>query len=932
MHVHDLERYRSALGLTEQDISASVEPMGDHCSVDPDLLRGSAVARHGSAVRVEPRPMCRFSCAAQDVTGVDIATGDIVPAVLPPGCVCCCFDVRCSARPDSSAPSAGPRTDASQWHLITVLHAVLVAVILAWTVVQGMRASDAFFVKLGRPSVFFFEYLVNAPSDSSAPCQDALQAACFCSSRQSAAAVAGEAVRGTSAAEWAANPWAAHGAAWGAGGGPRCPCFAPNPCSKACDVMLRQTGNCAAQVFPYACECSVGPSGIDDCSATGLVVTPTDSLAAASPLMLGLTRCTSLYSSLAVIAEAAAVVGFLIVAVLCCAMVDAAPATAAGQAAGVGGPPTAQASMVPVSLIPGLRKARSGRSPDSSAGTPSPALSGAGVTPRRAARPRVSKYHGKASRRATHRGREPSGPEDRLLGDTQSMDFLAEPLSATPSSGMAPLSGIGSFTGDAPLSGAPAPPAAVGSAGRTPPGRLSLGGDYYRRDGPPPSTPLSEQLTSPHHVSRSMSRAAEPGAEGGRDRHPPAGRRATVAEATDGKEERRKRRRDRAAPEATEAEAAAETDPAGWFDLDDRMMRSRPAGQAANLHKGPPRRYVSEFSSAFLMSLPQVPKVELQRVLDGIATKDAVLFDLRDLDPVSAGPTGAASLRTVGSLATADGASVAHDGADDAGARSRRDADETAGGGSSRAALWSSLGLVLLGALLWGALLVTFGWIFYSLAGGRLCTQTGNLADTPVALAIDPSKSVLLERMPACTFSSEWRDRDPEGDVARAFSVVLLAVGLAGLVLLVDPLTVVPQLCCQLRNAYIVHPRRLSVLLRKREPATEAAVVAAAVCCPCTMIGAALRGLLPCLLGSEWQESDPSLLVAPGRWGGSVVLCCSPQWSCTSCCWVVRRPRICACGCCTAVCCFTPADERDDGSPTRILDEFAAEVEDAVIR
>lgn len=879
MHPHDLARHFDVLNIRTENLPrGSVRYRQGLAIVEPSLFKGHLVTRSGAKVHVRPRPTCRVSCTPREVLAVQAGSGELFRAVRTAGFNACCIDCRFALDRSAMTPSRGPRTDATQWQLITMFHATLVAVILVWTTVQATAGTAAFQAELAAPSTFFFEYLVNAPANPSAGCQNALEAACFCSTthnvmRGKDPAAAGGASQ-LNAAGFPMHPYEAM-ARLGAVRG-RCPCASSNACTKACDVMLAETGNCAAQAFPYLCQCKAAAAdGVpEDCSATGMTVMTTNQLPSDAPLQRGLVACSSWYSGTSAILVAASTTVCLLVAGLLAAQLDTAMTGLAGKrAAHAEGKliePESDRSEGPdrdaagnPAAIPGTPE---GHASDElrSAGQPgrkfrprvrSSSSDGAGLaTAPGGHRPSNSgaKWGGIRNEVVVHGGRRGSPPVeqedwDRTAGVVElgttapgEEEDEKEMSRAIPSPGGAAAAASVGFS---PQRQRRRPGAAAGDwAGTRTAGQTV----------PPEQTGWSHKWdTSVHGTARSS---------------------------------------DPSSGESSDAGVARELAEAR------RLEGREPAFVAA-------RRL--ELQSSLLLNLPQITlKTRMARLAQRQQSSNTIdVFDHRDVEALEQQVTDDAEEAGTAATAKMEGSTLA-------GITLRDEEDAMVKAVARDEGSFTRFAVATVVLLAGSSLLAAAAvQLYQALAVGRHCTQEGNLADTPVATSVEASQSALLRFIPACTFSAEWRDRDPEGRVTRLGTVGLYAVAVALIVLLLDPLTMVLQLCCRLRNAWLLHPRRLAVLLSRREPLGEGGLCLRVLSLPISMLGAAVRLLLlpvtlVCCPGSRSTVGPAGLPKA--MWGGDVVLCCSPQWTCAAWCYVPQHPCICGCGCCTAICCFDP--------------------------
>ncbi|KAA0176197.1 hypothetical protein FNF27_02254 [Cafeteria roenbergensis] len=873
MHPHDLARHFDVLNIRTENLPpGSLRYRQGLAIVEPSLFKGHLVTRSGAKVHVRPRPTCRASCTPREVLAVQAGSGELFRAVRTAGFNACCIDCRFALDRSAMTPSRGPRTDATQWQLITMFHATLVAVILVWTTSQAAAGTAAFQAELASPATFFFEYLVNAPANPSAGCQNALEAACFCSTTHSLMRAEAPSPHGGSGqlntAGFPMHPYEAMARLGTVRG--RCPCASSNACTKACDVMLADTGNCAAQAFPYVCQCASAP-GKDaptDCSATGMEVMTTNQLPSDAPLQRGLVACSNWYSGTSALLVAASATVCLVVVGLLAAQLDTT----------MNGPAGKRAAHSEGKLVEPESDRSEGAGRDA-AGGPAHSTSGS--------------FGGLSGEEAHSSGRP--GRKFRPRVRSSSSDSLGPRGGHRPSNSGAKWGGVrdevivhGGRRG--------ASPAEQEVWDRTA-GVVELG----------TRAPADEEDEREVARAGSSAPAASVGVAGERRRHgshSSDSRRAAAA----------------AASQTVRAEQTGwshkwDTSVHGTVQSSDRSSgESSDAGVARELAEarrleGREPAFVAarrlELQSSLLLNLPQITlKTRLARLAQRQQSSTTIdVFDHRDVEALEQHDTDDAEAGGTAATAKMEGSTLA-------GITLRDEEDAMVKAVARDEGSFTRFAVATVVLLSGSSLLAAAAvQLYQALAVGRHCTQEGNLADTPVATSVEASQSALLKFIPACSFSSEWRDRDPEGRVTRLGTVGFYAVAIALIVLLLDPLTMVLQLCCRLRNAWLLHPRRLAVLLSRREPMGECAFCLRVLGLPVSLLGSAVRLLLLpvtllCCPGSRSTVGASGLPKA--MWGGDVVLCCSPQWACAAWCYVPQHPCICGCGCCTAICCFEP--------------------------
>lgn len=123
------------------------------------------------------------------------------------------------------------------------------------------------------------------------------------------------------------------------------------------------------------------------------------------------------------------------------------------------------------------------------------------------------------------------------------------------------------------------------------------------------------------------------------------------------------------------------------------------------------------------------------------------------------------------------------------------------GGGSGRCMTMVPGVVVAVGGVLLFVLAIP---VFGRLKDGRTCTgeendSVGQFAPV-VGSQVNPADSLILVRVPGCTFGSPWRDDDLEGRVVSAGELSVWSQMLAVLFLFIDVLLMTMQFSCFLQN------------------------------------------------------------------------------------------------------------------------------------
>jgi hypothetical protein len=748
----------------------------------------------GVPVRIRSRPYLRCSLSPIKVKSIRPSGGDAFDAILPAGFVCCCLDVRLSSLGRlMQGGSRGPSFDATPWHLLTMIHVVVLAIIMAWTTMQTGWAVSDFTQQLASPQAFFYSYLVNAVSDPDGLCQSATEGACFCSGSSSSHSLLD-----------VTDPRSWESLANTAPGGAHCPCANSTACSRACDIVLPETGNCAAQAFPYECTCSGGGNGLNDCDVLSMVVLTSRIPAANSPLMKALTDCSSQYDQLSELASVGAIIVVILAMLLPLAHCDA---------------------HEPSSSRRGGKQNKMFKDPDEPKPSSTPTSSTMPFDPEVV-----------SPMRRLGRDRQQSTVDSRALDRLQAEDSSPRPEAS-----------------------------------------------HADADPEVPVIPATESVTG---VPRTFA----------------------VDECSD-------------SLELSDTRALYHS----WYQFPlPQMTRS----QVKSVEQSEERALLEEGALFDCRDVDQLPPAEALR---DYLPPDALIEGTGTTVRSRAGVTtmGLATASVTMGLAT----TVRKENAE---------LVEVAGDKSrGRHCLQVMFAFIVAMALL-GFVMAS---MYPLLAKGRACTSDGSNVDLPIDLPIDPSKSLILRQLTACSFSSEWLELDPEGAVARVSRVSLYAVVVAFGVLVLDACAAGTHMICRLRNASAVHPRQLALMAERAadsgrvtcEQHMDACMDTASwvVVWPVFLVGRALTACRDCCCGSappepvhfgERSASSRSLLTEEGsaggtpvrarggcptcRWGYPLMFCCSPQWECARWCYV-WQPWICGCGCCTIVCCFNPRVYRD---------------------
>lgn len=792
MQLADYNRHLEMLVLSNSlkqggTLSASLPDNGDDTFMNAKTVlvtraqfNGQAVTSNGTVVSVASRPFVRLRCRPQHTWAIDVSTGKVFEGISPAGCVFCCVDCRLALDPETLVQTRGPRTDASPWHLVTFFHFFVTIIIMAWTTVQTLDSIDTFSNQIADPRTFFYHYLVNAPADPAAACQSSLQAACFCDQG------AGYAAQDPAELEinrWS-NPWAAY-ASLGGSIGSQCGCSAADTaCGLSCKFVLQSTGNCAAQAFAYLCTC-----GASQCNVTGVTVSAA-SESASEALKTGIRSCVAKYATYSQLCLVSTFIMVMAVALAMYCQMDLTPSRSKKDHAHNAGKQLQDT------------KGRVGGNTTEPGGLV--ALSSASTGQAASARGRMRvpfaelvDDRGWLLERASRPHFPANGPGVPELADRKDAEVA-----------------IGAHRG------------ADKAADRG----LAM----------PMVRPVS--LLPPVPGGESEVKAGWEDADAFAGVH---------AEAREDKPRGKGKDKSRRCGELSKKDRGRRV-PCRVSTTQDSLL-SKQIGKPISLH-GPTSPAGDALSEArkgidrhFLLDLPQPSKQERDAMREQQRDGEAHLKELedsRDVEPL-VGIASVAELRDeyrgpganhslleagIGSRSRSAGSSVRA-------SRTAKGFQSVVSGG--RTTIINPVGdtqimqslesddrgrcrcLLLALAFLFASSLLTglaalLGDGYY--VAGRTCTQLGSSADLPVPSTILPEHSALLRNLGACTLSQEWRDSDPEGTALRTVKVSFLANVVAALVLLLDPLALLLQLCCRTRNAWAAHPHRVAVRMLFSKP------------------------------------------------------------------------------------------------------------------